>query len=181
MHDVLLWITYIIAVIIIIELLSSCFFIVKQQTVAIVERFGKFKCYAPAGLYFKIPLIERVSGRLSLKIQELIIRAEVKTKDNTLIKITAPIQYRVIEEQIFAAFYTLTDYEEQIKALLFNKLCTQLSNKTLDELFDNIDEKIQDIKISSNKIMLAYGYEIVDVLVSDIKFAQMMRVFKEIK
>src|SRR5688572_7169304 len=90
-------------------LLFSTLFTVDQQTVAIIERFGKFARTATAGLNVKIPFIEMISGRLSLRIQQLDVFIETKTKDNVFVKITVSVQFSVVSAKIFDAFYKLTD------------------------------------------------------------------------
>ena len=67
-------------------ILYGTFFIVKQQSAAVVERFGKFTSIRHSGLQLKIPIIDRVAGRLSLRIQQLDVVVETKTKDDVLLK-----------------------------------------------------------------------------------------------
>ncbi|HHC80030.1 MAG TPA: SPFH domain-containing protein, partial [Flavobacteriia bacterium] len=63
-------------IVIVLILLFAAAFIVKQQTAVIVERFGKYQSIRHAGLQFKIPLIDRIAGRISLKIQQLDVIVE---------------------------------------------------------------------------------------------------------
>ena len=86
-------------------ILISAFFIVKQQTSVIVERFGKFQSIRHSGLQLKIPLVDRIAGRLSLKIQQLDVMIETKTLDDVFVKLKVSVQYRVIEEKVYEAFY----------------------------------------------------------------------------
>ena len=102
----------IITVLILIVFLAA--FIVKQQTSAIVERFGKFESVRTSGLQFKIPLIDRVAGRINLKIQQLDVIVETKTKDDVFVHLKISIQFQVLEDKVYDAFYKLESPREQI-------------------------------------------------------------------
>jgi len=101
----------IIGVLVIIVLFAS-FFTVKQQTGAIIERFGKFNSIRQSGLQFKIPFIDRIAGKLSLKIQQLDVIVETKTLDDVFVKIKVSVQYKVIKDKVYDAFYKL-DYPHE--------------------------------------------------------------------
>ncbi|HEX8017562.1 MAG TPA: SPFH domain-containing protein, partial [Flavobacterium sp.] len=88
-------------------ILLSSFFTVKQQTSVIVERFGKFTSVRNSGLQLKIPIIDRIAGRVNLKIQQLDVLIETQTKDNVFIKMKVSVQFKVIQEHVYEAFYKL--------------------------------------------------------------------------
>ena len=88
-------------------LLFFTFFIVKQQSAAVVERFGKFVNVRQSGLQIKIPIIDNVAGRLSLRIQQLDVVVETKTKDDVFVKLKVSVQFKVIKEKVYDAFYKL--------------------------------------------------------------------------
>ena len=88
-------------------LLFLTFFIVKQQSAAVVERFGKFVSVRQSGLQIKIPVIDTVAGRLSLRIQQLDVVVETKTKDDVFVKLKVSVQFKVIKEKVYDAFYKL--------------------------------------------------------------------------
>ena len=94
--------------------LLLAFFIVKQQSAAIIERFGKFQSIRHSGLQLKIPLIDRVAGRLSLKIQQLDVIVETKTLDDVFVRLKISVQYKVVKEKVYEAFYKLDYPHEQI-------------------------------------------------------------------
>ncbi len=83
------------------------FFIVKQQTAAVIERLGRFQSIRNSGLQLKIPIIDRVAGRLSLKIQQLDVIVETKTLDDVFVKLKVSVQYVVIRDKVYEAFYML--------------------------------------------------------------------------
>ena len=92
-------------VILSLAILYGTFFIVKQQSAAVVERFGKFTSVRHSGLQLKIPIIDRVAGRLSLRIQQLDVVVETKTKDDVFVKVKVSVQYKVIKDKVYDAFY----------------------------------------------------------------------------
>src|SRR5690606_439023 len=97
---------YIILAIFLLSILRL-FFIVKQQTSVVVERFGKFHSVRGAGFQLKIPVIDRIAGKISLKVQQLDVMVETKTKDDVFVKIKVSVQYVVIANKVYDAFYKL--------------------------------------------------------------------------
>ena len=108
----------IIWIVLLVLLLLSGLFVVKQQTAAVVERFGKFVAERKSGLHFKIPLIDRITGRISLRIQQLDVIVDTKTKDNVFVKLKVSVQYKVIPDKVYDAFYKLDFPQDQITFLL---------------------------------------------------------------
>lgn len=100
--------------------LFAAFFMVKQQTAAIIERFGKFQSIRHSGLQIKIPLIDRVAGRLSLKIQQLDVIVETKTLDDVFVRLKVSVQYKVIRDKVYDAFYKLDYPHDQITSYVFD-------------------------------------------------------------
>ena len=106
--------SFIIFSVLAIILLPLTFFIVKQQTSAVIERFGKFTSIRHSGLQLKIPVIDRIAGRLSLKIQQLDVVVETKTKDDVFVKLKVSVQFQVIKDKVYEAFYKLDYPHDQI-------------------------------------------------------------------
>ena len=96
----------------------SLIYTVKQQNCAIIERFGKYHRIAKSGLHFKIPIVDRISTKLSLKIKQLNVSVETKTKDNVFVNLVVAVQYRVLADKVYEACYMLQDPEQQIKAFV---------------------------------------------------------------
>ena len=101
----------------------AAFFIVKQQTAAVIERFGRFQSIRQSGLQLKIPLIDRIAGRLSLKIQQLDVIVETKTLDDVFVRLKISVQYKVVKEKVYEAFYKLDYPHEQITSYVFDVVC----------------------------------------------------------
>ncbi|HUX48160.1 MAG TPA: SPFH domain-containing protein, partial [Dehalococcoidia bacterium] len=51
--------------------LALAIFVVRQQTFAILERWGKFIRVVGPGIHVKVPIMDRVAGRVSIRVQEL--------------------------------------------------------------------------------------------------------------
>lgn len=148
--------------------LLSGIFTVKQQTAVIVERLGKFHSIKAPGLQFKIPFLDRVSGRVSLKIQQLDVIVETKTKDNVFLKLKVSVQFRVLPDAVFDAFYKLENPHEQITAYVFDTVRAEVPKMKLDEVFERKDDIAVAIRRELEEAMNDYGFGIVKALVTDI-------------
>ncbi|MTE27177.1 MULTISPECIES: SPFH domain-containing protein [Winogradskyella] len=149
-------------------ILISSFFIVKQQTAAIVERFGRFQYIAQSGLRIKIPLVDRVAGRLSLKIQQLDVIIETKTLDDVFVRLKVSVQYKVIKDKVYDAFYKLDYPHDQITSYVFDVVRAEVPKMKLDDVFVKKDDIALAVKAELNDAMLDYGFDIIKTLVTDI-------------
>ena len=149
-------------------LLFGTFFIVRQQSAAIVERFGKFVNVRHSGLQIKIPIIDRVAGRVSLRVQQLDVVVETKTKDDVFVKIKVSVQYKVIKDKVFDAFYKLDFPQDQITSYVFDVVRAEVPKMILDDVFEKKDDVAIAVKSELNDSMLNYGFDIIKTLVTDI-------------
>ena len=149
-------------------LIFTIFFTVEQQTTHIVERFGRFVRLCTPGLNFKIPLIEQVSGKVSLRIMQLNVEIETKTLDDVFVKIVTAVQYRILPQKIYEAFYTLDNAEGQIQAFVFDVVRAKVPKIKLDDVFSKKDEIADVVKEELKEVMNEFGYDIVKALVTDI-------------
>lgn len=150
-------------IILVLASLSSLFFVVKQQSVAIVERFGKFTSLAHSGFHFKMPFgIDRIAARVQLRLLQNDMNVETKTQDNVFVQMTVATQYRVDEQNVTDAYYKLMNPGEQIKSYIEDALRSSVPKLTLDELFEKkmrlhlkyknkLQKKCQLMVISSSK------------------------------
>jgi len=143
-------------------------FTVKQQTSVIIERFGKFHSIRNSGLQFKIPVVDKVAGKLSLKIQQLDVIVETKTKDDVFIRIKVSVQYQVIKNQVYDAFYELDNPYTQITSFVFDVVRAEVPKLRLDDVFEKKDDIAVAVKSELQEAMNSYGYEIIKTLVTDI-------------
>ena len=146
----------------------SALFTVKQQTAAIIERFGKFQSIRQSGLHFKIPLVDRISGRLSLKIQQLDVLIETKTLDDVFVRLKVSVQFKVIKDKVYDAFYKLDYAHDQITSYVFDVVRAEVPKMKLDDVFVKKDDIAIAVKSELNQAMMDYGYDIIKTLVTDI-------------
>ncbi|MBU2948285.1 SPFH domain-containing protein [Zobellia uliginosa] len=143
-------------------------FIVKQQTAVLIETFGKFTSVRQSGIHFKIPFVQRISARMGLKIQQLDVIIETKTLDDVFVKLKVSVQYVVIKEKVYDAFYKLEYPHEQITSYVFDVVRAEVPKMKLDDVFVKKDDIAIAVKSELQDAMLDYGYDIIKTLVTDI-------------
>lgn len=153
---------------ILVILLFTSFFTVSQQSVDVIERFGKYNRCAHAGLNFKIPFIERIAGVISLRIYPLDVTLDTKTQDNVIVKIQVSVQYRIKEDRVYDAFYKLENAREQITAYVLDLVRAEVPTMSLDAVFEKKDSIANAVKNELTGTMQEFGYEIVKALVTNI-------------
>ncbi|CDP02195.1 unnamed protein product [Coffea canephora] len=143
---------------------------VGQSTVAIKETFGKFDDVLEPGCHF-LPwcLGSQIAGYLSLRLQQLDVRCETKTKDNVFVTVVASIQYRALADKASDAFYRLSNTRTQIQAYVFDVIRASVPKLNLDDAFEQKNEIAKAVEDELEKAMSAYGYEIVQTLIVDIE------------
>ena len=146
----------------------SGIFVVKQQTAAIVERFGRFLVIRQSGLHIKVPLVDRIAGRVSLRILQLDVIVETKTKDDVFVKLKVSVQYKILVEKVFDAFYKLDFPQDQITSYVFDVVRAVVPKMKLDDVFEKKNEIANAVKGELNEAMINYGYDIIKALVTDI-------------
>ncbi|MDF1694224.1 MAG: SPFH domain-containing protein [Saprospiraceae bacterium] len=149
-------------------LVLSSLFTVKQQTIAILERFGKFHSLKTPGLHFKFPILDRISGKINLKIQQLDVLVETKTFDDVFVKMKVSVQYRILQDSVYDAFYKLQNPQDQITSYVFDTVRAEVPKMKLDDVFVRKDDIANAIKRELGEAMNDYGYGIVKALVTDI-------------
>ena len=165
--DILL-IFFVFLVVLVILGIFSGLYVVQQQTSAIIETFGKFSSVASPGLNLKIPFVQRVAGRVNLKIQQLDVAVETKTHDNVFVKMIVSTQYYVLPAKVYEAFYFLDDPEAQITSYIFDVVRARVPHLKLDEVFEKKDDVAQAVLSELSGAMDEFGYGIKKTLVTDI-------------
>lgn len=150
-----------------ITLFLSCF-TVNQQSAVIVQRFGRFVRVAEPGLNFKIPFVETVAGRMNLRVQQLDVTVETKTEDNVFVHVVVAVQYVVLPDKAYEAYYRLSSASTQITAFVFDVVRARVPKVKLDELFEKKDEIADAVKYELAHVMDDFGYGIIKALVTDI-------------
>jgi len=153
---------------IILMMFLSSFFTVRTAQVAVITRFGKFLRVAEPGLNWKTPFIDSVAGVVSLRVDQITLTMETKTKDNVFVTIPISVQARVRPEKVYDAFYKLADPSAQIKSYVEQVILGHVPGMTLDEVFATQSSIAAAVKAELDSDMATFGYEIVNVLVTDI-------------
>ena len=166
--DVVVWILLAILGVVVLSLILGSFFTVKTAQVAVITRFGKFLRVAEAGLNWKFPYIDSVAGLVSLRVNQITLTMETKTKDNVFVTIPISVQNRVRPEKVYDAFYKLSDPVAQIKSYVEQVILGHVPGMTLDEVFASQSSIAAAVKLELDADMATFGYEIVNVLVTDI-------------
>ena len=148
--------------------LFSGLFTVPTAKAAVVQRFGRFVRVAGAGLNFKLPWIEQVAAKVDLRVQQLDVKMETKTKDNVFVAIPVSVQYHVLPDRVYEAYYKLSDPKEQIASFVFNVILGHVPKMNLDEAFEQQNAIATAVKQELDGVMAGFGYGIVKALVTDI-------------
>jgi len=168
MDNLLLWFPLGIATIIVLVAVLGSFFTVNTAQVAIITRFGKFLRVVDAGLNWKRPFFDSVSAYISLRVNQITLTVETKTKDNVFVTIPISVQNRVRPEKVFDAYYKLADPTPQIESYVEQVILGHVPGMTLDEVFASQSSIAAAVKKELDADMTGFGYEIVNVLVTDI-------------
>ena len=166
--DVFVVVPLIVVAFIVLILVLGSFFTVRTAEVAIVTRFGKFLSVANPGLNWKLPFFDSVSGVVSLRVNQITLTMETKTKDNVFVTIPISVQNRVRPEKVYDAFYKLSDPKAQIQSYVEQVILGHVPGMTLDEVFASQSSIAAAVKQELDADMATFGYEIVNVLVTDI-------------
>jgi regulator of protease activity HflC (stomatin/prohibitin superfamily) len=158
----------VVVVVIVLFSLFTMFVMVHQQHSVVVERLGKFNRILGSGLHVKLPLLEHVAGKLSLRIQQLEVPVETKTHDNVIVNVSIAVQYRVPPDNVEKAFYQLDDPAKQIESYVLASVRGEVPKMGLDDLYENKDQVAGAVEIELKESMEAFGYQIVIALVTDI-------------
>lgn len=158
----------IVMIVVLLFIALSSFFTVNTAEVAIITRFGKFLRVADPGLNWKWPLIDSLQGRISLRVNQITLTMETKTKDNVFVSIPISVQNRVCPEKAYDAFYKLADPTRQIQSYVEQVILGHVPGMTLDEVFASQSSIAAAVKKELDVDMSGFGYEIVNVLVTDI-------------
>jgi regulator of protease activity HflC (stomatin/prohibitin superfamily) len=147
----------------------SGFFQVQTAEAAVIQRMGKFQRVATAGMNFKLPWLDQIAGRIDLRVQQLALDVETKTKDNVFVKIPVSVQYHVIPDHVYEAFYKLANPKQQISSYVFNVILGHVPKMILDDAFLQQSDIAVAIKEGLDDVMKTYGYAIDQALVTDIE------------
>jgi regulator of protease activity HflC (stomatin/prohibitin superfamily) len=147
----------------------SGFFQVRTAEAVVIQRLGKFQRVGSAGINFKLPWLDQIAGRIDLRVQQLALDVETKTKDNVFVKIPVSVQYHVLPDHVYEAFYKLANPRQQISSYVFNVILGHVPKMNLDDAFLQQSDIAVAIKQGLDDVMRTYGYAIDQALVTDIQ------------
>src|SRR3990167_2590889 len=162
-------ITLVVLFVVFVCLLIGTIVLTEQQTVKVIEQLGKFSRVANAGLSFKIPIFEYVAWNVDLRIQQLDLKAETKTKDNVFVVLAVSVQYNVLTEKVVDAFYKLANPRQQISAYVYDVVRAQVPKLDLDSVFEKKDDIAVAVQNELKKAMDDFGYGILKALVTEVE------------
>ena len=145
-----------------------CFFTISTAEVGVVERFGKYTRLAQPGLGCVVCPMEQLVGRLSFRVQQLDVRVETKTLDNVFLVAVVSVQYQILREKVYEAFYALTNPTQQITAHVYDVMRSQLPTLELDAVFEAKEDLALAVKNALSQTMTDYGYQILQALITDL-------------
>ncbi|HUK54776.1 MAG TPA: SPFH domain-containing protein [Candidatus Binatia bacterium] len=154
-------------VVFVLMVVGGSFFTVNTAERAVVERFNKFDRVAEPGLAFKLPFIE-TTRKLDMRVQQVAIPIETKTKDNVFVKIPVAVQYQVLPNKVFEAYYKLAAPQRQIEAYVYNVILGHVPKMDLDTAYESQQDIALAVKKELDATMETFGYLIVKALVTDI-------------
>lgn len=157
-----------IVLVLLIVFLALSLFIVPQQSAFVVERLGKFKRVADAGLKFKIPVVDRIAGKVNLRVSQLDIKLETKTEDNVFVAISASTQFRVNPQDVARSFYELNNPTQQMRSYMEDALRSTIPSMTLDTIFAEKDNIALQVQQSISEEMSQFGFTVIKTLVTAI-------------
>jgi regulator of protease activity HflC (stomatin/prohibitin superfamily) len=155
--------------VLVLAVVAASIYTVEQQTVAMVQRLGRFHREAGPGIHMKIPVIDQVVARINLRVQQLDVAVETKTEDNVFVNMMVSVQYFVLPEKVFEAQYKLDDARRQITSYVFDVVRAQVPKIKLDDVFEKKDDIAEAVKVELSHVMEGFGYGIVKALVTDIE------------
>lgn len=162
--------------IILLSMFASSFFIVHQQTKEVIERLGKFHHLANPGLNFKWPIIDKRVWKVELRVQQLIVTVETKTKDNVFVKVPVAVQYRALPDRASDTYYQLSDDQKQLTSYVLDVVRARVPSLNLDEVFEKKDDIAAAVKEHLDETMKNFGWEVMGALVTDVDPAENVKV-----
>lgn len=161
-------IPYGIAAAIALVLILKTFVIVTEQTAVIIERFGKFNRIANSGIGVIIPFIDKKAATVNLRVQQLDVEIETKTKDDVFVHLQVSVQYKISRTSIKEAYYSLDNARNQIASYIFDDVRAEVPKLELDDVFAKKEDIAIAVQQNISESMNEYGFVIIKALVTDI-------------
>lgn len=142
--------------------------IIPERQAWVIQRLGKFSRISSPGFKLKIPIVESIASKENLRIMQLDVDVETKTLDDVFVNLKISVQYRIIREKVYEAFYELDDPHGQIASYIFDEVRAEVPKLGLDDVFSKKDDIAMAVRDNISSQMEQYGYKIVKTLITDI-------------
>lgn len=159
---------YVISALFIFLLIIKSVLIVREATAVVIERLGKFNRIANSGFGLIIPFIDRKAAVMNLRVQQLDVAIETKTKDNVFVNLQVSVQFKVGREQVKDAYYSLDNPKNQIASYVFDDVRAEVPRLDLDDVFAKKEDIALAVQKNIHDSMTEYGYHIIKALITDI-------------
>ncbi len=146
--------------------------IVQQNTVYVIEFFGKFKRIMNAGFNFKIPILERVAQTVSLRQQNFVVSGNYPSKDKVIVSVATNLIYSVQNdaEGIKCFTYALQNANISIGAIIENSLRTYIAKETHEGILEKKEELAMHIHNDLEKQFKEWGMSIRSFQITNVSF-----------
>ena len=136
-----------ILILIILMILASCVKIVPQTTALVIERLGAYNGTWKVGIHFKVPIIDRVARKVTLKEQVVDFAPQpVITKDNVTMRIDTVVFFEITDPKLYA--YGVENPIMAIENLTATTLRNIIGDLELDQTLtsrDTINTKLRAV------------------------------------
>jgi regulator of protease activity HflC (stomatin/prohibitin superfamily) len=113
-----------------------------------------------------------VAGRVNLRVRQLDVKVETKTEDDVFVRMVVAVQYFVLPEKVYDAFYKLDrdddDATRQITSCVLDVVPALVPKIKLDDVFEKKDEIADLVEDELVLVLNGFGYGVLKALVIDI-------------
>ncbi|CAE7202298.1 HIRL2, partial [Symbiodinium sp. CCMP2592] len=145
-----------------------CLSSIPTGSVGVRQFLGEYQGWQEPGLScicFPCATVQSVS----LAVNQLTCKSECKTKDNVTVLVVTAVQYRILKDMVKVATFDIASPLDQIRAEVDNVLRSTMPIMTLDESYEAKERMVGGMLVSVRKAMGQYGYDILNVLITDIR------------
>ena len=156
--------------------LYKTFMIIPERSAWVIQRLGKYNRICTPGFKLRIPFIESIASKENLKIQQLDVNVETKTLDDVFVDLKISVQYRVLKDKVYEAYYELEDPHGQVASYIFDEVRAEVPKLKLDDVFAKKEDIAIAVRDNISEQMQQYGYKIVKTLITDITPDEVVKV-----
>jgi len=144
---------------------GCCYICIESGSVGLKESWGAFDSELEPGCSCLIPIMHEVK-LVNLRVQNLNVRCQSKTKDNVFVDVEVSVQYKVVDAQ--NSYYKLDDSKAQIRAYVFDVIRSEVPKQTLDQVFEEKERLSSAVEHQLSEMLGEFGFAIMATPVTDI-------------